>query len=159
MTLVNGQPTDLSSSIFQNILAIVSQKNFIPKGTINNAISFKSDVSPEKLKDAILRSSLDDFISSLNNDLDYVLDENAKNTSGGQAQRIAIARALYFNRQLLVLDEPTSSLDEESEKSILDNLLSLKGSVTLVMVTHKKECLKICEEIYELSDSKLIKVK
>jgi ABC-type multidrug transport system fused ATPase/permease subunit len=159
VTLLNGQPTNLSSSIFQNILAIVSQKNFIPKGTIDNAITFKSDVSPEKLRAVINRSSLDEFISSLNNNYDYLLDENANNASGGQAQRLAIARALYFNRQLLVLDEPTSSLDEQSEKSILNNLVSLRGSVTIIMATHKKECLNICDEIYELSDYKLIKVK
>ena len=77
--------------------------------------------------------------------------------SGGQLQRIAIARALYFKPEILILDEATSALDESTEQLILKNIKKLKGKLTTLMITHKTSNLEFCDEIYSLKDKNIMK--
>ena len=76
--------------------------------------------------------------------------ERGLKISGGQKQRIGIARALYFEPELLILDEATNSLDKKTEDEILKQLISMKEKMTIVLVSHSEEPLKIADEIYEL---------
>ena len=75
--------------------------------------------------------------------------------SGGQKQRIAIARALYKKREILIFDEPTSSLDEEVEKNILSAINSLPKNLTIIIITHRKSILNICD-ILKIKSGNLI---
>ena len=76
-----------------------------------------------------------------------------------QKQRIAIARAIYQNKEILVLDEATSALDDETEKKIIKTLNSFKGKKTIFMITHRKAILNICNIHMELKDGKLKRIK
>ena len=75
--------------------------------------------------------------------------------SGGQKQRIAIARALYREPEILILDEPTSSLDPISERKLKDTINSLKGKLTIIIITHKINIIDNVDKIYELKDKKI----
>ena len=77
--------------------------------------------------------------------------------SGGQAQRIGIARALYKNNPILILDEATNALDVELERKILNNINKLSKKI-IIIVSHRKETLLNCDHIYELKDKKLTKI-
>ena len=77
--------------------------------------------------------------------------ENGVQVSIGQAQRISIARALYNNPDIIILDEATNSLDEVSEKIIFENLHKLKKTKTVILVTHKEDNLKYCDDIIKLN--------
>ena len=80
-----------------------------------------------------------------------MVGERGIRLSGGQRQRIAIARALYNCRDVLVLDEATSALDENTEKIIIDSLLKNYKNLTIIMVTHRLNSLKICNRIFKVS--------
>ena len=79
--------------------------------------------------------------------------------SGGQKQRIGIARALYNQQEILVLDETTSSLDNETEKKILNTIKKLQKNRTVIIISHNKELMDICKNIYSISNKRLIKIK
>ena len=76
--------------------------------------------------------------------------------SGGQVQRIGIARALYNKPDILILDEFTSSLDEETEKKILNTIKKLKSNTTVIMSSHKNSTLKICDKLYNIVNGKIV---
>ena len=78
--------------------------------------------------------------------------------SGGQAQRIALARAFYHGRNILVMDESTSALDNKTEKEIINEIIRLKGKVTLIAIAHRLTTLKHCDRIYQLKDGAINKV-
>jgi ABC-type bacteriocin/lantibiotic exporter with double-glycine peptidase domain len=75
--------------------------------------------------------------------------------SGGQIQRIGIARAVYHKSEILIFDESTNSLDVDSEQKIIDAIVSLKDKKTIIMISHKMSVLKICNKIYKIKDKKL----
>ena len=94
------------------------------------------------------------FIASLPGGYNYVLKENGSNLSGGQSQRIGIARAIYQNKKIIIFDEFTSSLDDETESKIIESLIKLKQeNLTMVISTHKKKLLHICDTVYDLSNN------
>ena len=85
------------------------------------------------------------------------MGENGSKLSGGQIQRIGIARALYFNPEILILDEITSSLDTITEQQILNVIKNLKKEMTIILITHRKSTMVICDEIFELNNKKIEK--
>ena len=108
----------------------------------------------ERLQMALNISGLDTFISQNPDGLNTMIMENGKNISGGQQQRIAIARAIYKNADLLLLDEPFNELDENSENKILTHLKTLASQGKMVvLVTHNKKALNNCTKIISLDES------
>ena len=91
--------------------------------------------------------------------LDTSIGERGSKLSGGQQQRIAIARALYRDPKLLIFDEATSSLDTDTERDIIEDVKDMKGDKTLLIISHRETTLKYCDEIYEIENKKLIKIK
>ena len=81
------------------------------------------------------------------------------NISGGQKQRIGIARALYSNPEIIILDEATSSLDVENENMIIEKLNELKEKKTLIIISHKRNSLKYCDKIFEVTEKNINKLK
>ena len=112
-----------------------------------------------KLLFAIKNSQLQDTIEKLDQGIDTFIGEHGKELSGGQIQRIAIARALYLNRKILIFDESTSSLDLETERQIVQDISQMKVNKTIILISHRESTLKHCDEIYKISDSKLGKIK
>ena len=95
---------------------------------------------------------MENFVEELPYKTNQIMGENAHNISGGQAQRIAIARSLYRQPEILIFDESTSSLDVASEDQILLDLQNLKDLITIIIVTHRDNTLKFCDEIYNIED-------
>jgi ABC-type bacteriocin/lantibiotic exporter with double-glycine peptidase domain len=110
----------------------------------------------EEIYSALEISNCNEFINNLPNKMDTVIGERGSSLSGGQKQRIALARALIRKPEILILDEPTSALDLESEKFIINSLNKISGSMTIIIVTHKLSILKNIENIYFLSNGRII---
>ena len=106
------------------------------------------EIDLERLLYAIRSAKLEDVVMQLPCGLDEPLGERGIRLSGGQCQRIAIARALYKEARLLILDEATSSLDTQTEQEVLKSLEELKGKITLISVAHREAALNICDERY-----------
>ena len=77
--------------------------------------------------------------------------------SGGQCQRIGIARAIYKNPQVLILDEATNSLDEQTERTVINNLNNLHDNLTIIMISHRYSSLDKCDKIYQIEGGKIIR--
>ena len=99
------------------------------------------------------------LVNSLPNKLDTQINELGINFSGGQIQRIAIARAFYTNCDFLIFDESTAALDQDTEKLILDLIYSLKQTKIIIIVSHKKENLYKCDKILKIENLKIKNVK
>ena len=94
-------------------------------------------------------------MDSLPNGQNTVIGNRGVNLSGGQRQRIALARCFYFDREIILFDEATNSLDSDTEKEIIDSIYSLKKIKTIIIVSHKKELLNKCDKIYFIHNKKI----
>jgi len=138
--------------------AYVPQMPNLISGSLQENITLglkQSEVNIEFLKHAVTSSGLDDLIKNLPNGLDTRIDSIGNRLSGGELQRISIARALYLNAKLIVLDEGTSSLDGNTEKFVTDYLFSLKGKVTIIIVAHRLSSIKMADNIYYLEEGEI----
>ena len=99
------------------------------------------------------------LIDSLEDKEKSLIGERGAKLSGGQQQRLGIARALYKKPDILILDEATNALDEESEKEILKIILNLAKKTTIILVSHKDSVLQISKRIYEIKNTQIIKLK
>ncbi len=136
----------------------VPQSVYLLDDTVRNNIAFGH--SPEDIDDTLIWSVLEQaqmkpFISSLPNGINTMIGERGVRFSGGQAQRLAIARALYNNPSILVLDEATSALDNDTEHAIMDAINALQGQKTLIIIAHRLTTVKNCDHIYEIRDGKI----
>ena len=138
--------------------AYVPQMPNLISGSLQENITLglkQSDVDSDLLIQAIISSGLDDLVKNLPNGLDTKIDSIGNRLSGGELQRIAIARALYLNAKLIVLDEGTSSLDGNTEKFVTNYLFSLKGKVTIIIVAHRLSSIKMADNIYYLEEGEI----
>jgi len=148
--------------LWRKKISLVSQSNFFMDETIFNnlTISLKSNEDSKinsVLKIAIKNSALDDFINELPMGLNTKIGDNAVKISGGQKQRLAIARALCKGADCLLLDESTSGIDLETEKKLLLNLKNLDKKMLIIIVSHKKQTLDFCDKIIDLDEIKNFK--
>lgn len=136
----------------RGIAAYVPQGNCLFSGTVRDNISFM-ERSPDdaRIMEAARAACAEEFINALPQGLDTPLGENGTGLSEGQAQRIAIARALYSGAQLLLLDEATSALDAQTESAVLQNIAEMRGK-TVLIVTHRPAALEICDKQLTLKD-------
>ena len=117
-----------------------------------------SDNAPKIVLNKVVSvAMLKDLINSLKYGLKTFVGENGVRLSGGQKQRLAIARALYKNHSLLILDEATSSVDSETEKNILKNIVNNNPKITVLMIAHRLQTLKNCDYILEIKNKRLFK--
>ena len=94
---------------------------------------------------------------SLPNGLDTYVGDRGVKLSGGQRQRLGIARALYSKPELLILDEATSALDTSTELDVMKAVEHLHGKMTLIIIAHRLSTIEHCDEVYEVSEGKIIK--
>lgn len=139
----------------RSLFAYVPQGNVLFSGTIAENIAFlKSDASREEILSAAEAACAREFIDELPKGLDTMVGENGFGLSEGQAQRIAVARAILSGAPILLLDEATSALDEAAEARLLKNIASLDGK-TVLIVTHRPAALKICSKHLLLKDGNI----
>lgn len=133
---------------FRNNIGYISQSPFLFDDTIANNIIFgDKKIDFPRLELAIRQSLLGNFIDSLPHGIDSPIGEQGVRLSGGQRQRIAIARALYQNKKILIMDEATSSLDNITEKEITDTIHTLGRDVTILIIAHRLNTIKLCDRI------------
>ena len=144
------------------LFAYVPQSTFLLDDDLVSNITFgidKSDINFDLLNKVIIDSELTEFINNLPNKMQTRLGDKGNNISGGQIQRISLARALYRNSEILILDEFTNQLDNVTEKKILSTINNLKKEKTIIIVSHKNEPMQLCDTVYRIHDQKIDKTK
>jgi ATP-binding cassette subfamily C protein len=126
---------------------IIHLLNSSIKENINLGFFDKNNIT---IKASLQLSQLDNFVKNLKNKEKTSIGEDGVKISGGQRQRLGIARAIYRNPEVLILDEPTSSLDNETEKDFIKTIFSMKRKKTIIIVSHKDSVLKKCDRIIKL---------
>lgn len=152
---INGvELRELDISEWRAKLAWVGQNPQLIRGALRENLRLGNNADDQQLAHALKLSNADEFVTRLG--LDYEVKDANLGISGGQAQRIAIARALLRPSELLLLDEPTASLDLQSEQQVLSALQNLSRNQTTLMITHRVEDLKQCDEIWVMKQGQII---
>jgi len=141
-------------------IGYVPQSVYLIDDTIRKNIAFglrEENINDDLIKKAIEKANLNFFLSTLKDGAETVVGEKGIRISGGQQQRIGIARALYRDPEILILDEATSSLDQTTEKKIMESVNFLKKTKTLIVITHRLITVQNCDKIFMLDKGKVIK--
>ena len=145
----------LMQSKWHKLIGYVPQAVFLINDTVRSNVAFglpDEDVSDEKVWDALEKAQLKSFVSSLPDGLNTIVGEWGVKFSGGQKQRIAIARALYDDPEILILDEATAALDNETERAFMEAVELLQGEKTIILVAHRLTTIKNCDRVYEIQN-------
>ena len=156
--MIDGANLQSTINDWHNKIAYISQDTFLADESIIFNISIKDigkKIDIEKINKIIKLLSLDSLISSLKDGLNTNVGEKGVKLSGGQIQRIGIARAIYGNPEVLFLDEATNALDEKTKDMILKNIYNFYEDRTLITIAHDKETLDFCQKIYTIRNKKL----
>lgn len=157
--LVEGVPPRDFFAGHPGIVGYVPQKPGLVAGTIMQNIALgvePSEINEESVWAAIHASQLNDFVSSLPDGIHSNLGAQADSISGGQRQRLGLARALYTNPKFLVLDEATSALDAQTESSVTESLMALRGKVTILVVAHRLSTVQNVDTAHVLESGTII---
>jgi subfamily B ATP-binding cassette protein MsbA len=144
---------------FRASVGYITQECVVFNDTIRNNISLwdePSAASEARLRDAVAKARLDEFVAGLPMGLDSMLGEGGVNISGGQRQRISIARELYKDPRIIVLDEATSALDSQTERDIQRNIDEFKGKKTVILIAHRLSTVRKCDRIYVLKQGRIV---
>ena len=150
---------EIKFALPQKSIGYVSQETFLLNTSIKKNIAFaeyEDEIDINKLNNVIEKCNLKEFVNSFKEKENYIIKNNGSNLSVGQKQRIGIARALYYEPEIIFLDEPTSSLDQDNETLILNTLSKIKLNSTIIMVTHKFKNLKNYDKLLDLEKGDLI---
>ena len=140
--------TDLTKFSLRKIMSVVTQDPILFNDTINNNITYGSkNISNTKIKSASISANADSFINLLSKKYETVIGERGTKLSGGEKQRLSIARAIYRNPEILILDEATSSLDTESEKQVQKAIDNLIEDRTVIIIAHRLSTIINCDKI------------
>ena len=142
-------------------IAYLPQQAFLVDDSLRKNIALgvlDKDIDSNKINDAIKSSKLTSLVESMPNGLDTIIGEKGIRLSGGQRQRIILARAFYYDRDILVMDESTSSLDNKVDEEISKEIRQLKGTKTIIIVSHRMSTLKSCNRIYKIENGEIVKV-
>ena len=161
--LVDGEDIKKNLINWQKLIGYVPQNIFILDESIKNNIAFgleNEKIDEKKVLDSIDKSGLNDFLQNNNNNLDANIGEKGSKLSGGQIQRIGIARALYNQTPILIFDESTNSLDNKTEKKILSTLEQFKKfEKTIIIVSHRINTLYMCNKIIKINNKNFERIK
>ena len=155
----------MDSNLFRRFRLSVSsvpQDYFLLDRSIEENIIFgqpKTKINYTLLNKVVDISMMRDFVNSQRNGLRTFVGEDGVRLSQGQKQRLVIARALYKKHSFLILDEATSSVDSETEKKILNNIIEFNPEITIIMIAHRLQTLEKCNYILEIRNKNVIKHK
>ena len=161
--LYNDEPiTDSNIDLWVSQVAYLPQNVFLIDDTIRKNIALgllEKDIDEKKLDIAIEKSQLSKLINNLEDGVQTFIGERGVRLSGGQRQRIALARAFYHSRDILILDESTSDIDNETEKEVVREIQELKGSKTIIVIAHRISTLRYCDVIYRIDKGLIQEMK
>ena len=150
-----GEEVQMNADI-RPLFSYVPQGNTILSGTIaDNMRMVKEDATDEEIIEALKIACAWDFVKKLEHGIHGKLGERGRGVSEGQAQRIAIARAVLRNSPILLLDEATSALDVETERKVLRNIIQQRPNKTCIVSTHRPSVLSMCQRVYRVMDTKV----
>ena len=147
--------------VYQKKIGYVPQKIYLIDDSIINNITFGAknvELDHNLFKEVIKKSNLEEFFNKLENKENTLIGERGAKLSGGQQQRIGIARSLYKRPEIIIFDEATNALDQNSENEILDTIRILKRENTIIIVSHKDSVLRYCDKIFELKNKQIFKL-
>ncbi len=148
---------DLELDSLRNKIGLVSQDIFLFEGTVFENIAYGNlDANDEEVWEAARLSESDKFINQLPNKENTIVGERGQKLSGGQRQRISIARAILKNPEILILDEATSAVDNETEAAIQRSINTLKKGRTVIAIAHRLSTIRNAEIIYVLEEGKVV---
>ncbi len=145
----NTNIKNLSLNDIRNNICFVSQNEIIFTDTILNNITLFKEVAKKELEKVIRITGIDKFLKEKNISLNFLLEENGHNISGGERQRILLARALLQNKKILILDETTNGIDILSEENIVRKVKE-EYDVTLILISHRYDNLKLFNKVFEI---------
>ncbi len=158
--LIDKKVKDSSSLVYLGKVGYLPQENFIINDTIEANISLnynKNDIDKKKINEILNLLELDNFVKKLPQNIDTLIGERGIKLSGGQRQKMCLARLLYHDKEILILDEATNALDKKAEKAIIQLIRSLKNK-TIIMISHDYENLKFCDKLFKVDDGKVLRV-
>ena len=138
----------------------IPQTIFMLDDTIRSNVAFgipKESIDEKRVWEVLKEAQLDEFVKGLPEGLDTKIGERGVRISGGQRQRIGIARALYEDPEVLVMDEATAALDNDTEKAIVDSINRLHGTKTMIIIAHRLQTIEKCDSVYRVENKQIIK--
>ncbi|MEE0452182.1 ABC transporter ATP-binding protein [Peptacetobacter sp.] len=140
-------------------ISLVTQDIFIFNDSLRNNIDIKKILKDYEVIEICKKVGLDKFISSLDYGINTEIEENGSNISGGQKQKIAIARALSNDSEIFIFDEITSSLDKKSERQVLKTIKENLGDKIVIMIAHKDIVLEYSDKVYKIENKNIKRIK
>lgn len=140
-------------------VAYLPQEIFLTDSTLKSNVALGLPlemIDEEKVCKSLSQAKLDSLVSELPNGVETLLGENGIRLSGGQRQRVALARSFYYQRNVLILDEATSSLDNETEREIVEEIKDFKAEKTLIVIAHRYSTIEHCDRIYKLDKGRIV---
>ena len=156
----NNKNIKSNSYLWKSTIGYVPQSIYLNHETFKENIAFGEkyeDINNQKILNAINLAQLDDLVKIIPNGIDGIIGENGINLSGGQIQRIGIARALYKDPQILIFDESTNSLDLTTEIEFMNIVNSLREKKIIIFISHQLRVLEKCNKLFKFENGKLIK--
>jgi len=158
---VNGEKIEEGKHRWKNYVAYLPQQTFLIDNSVRNNIALgvlDCEIENEKIVRSLDQVKLAGVISKLPDGLNTMLGERGVRLSGGQRQRIALARAFYHDRDVLIMDESTSALDNQTESEIVNQIKRFKEEKTMIVIAHRLTTLMHCDRIYKLNNGRLLSV-
>lgn len=156
--LVGGVAIEADLAGWQRSIGYIPQSTYLLDDTIRRNVAFglvDSEIDDARVWESLRAARLDEFVAGLGEGLDVTVGENGVRVSGGQKQRLGIARALYTDPDVLVLDEATSALDAEIERELTKEVIEMKGDKTLLIVAHRLATLSGCDTIFLVKEGRI----
>ena len=158
--LFNNKDVKSNVNLWKSAIGYVPQSIYLNNETLKENIAFGEkfeDINDKRIIDVVKMARLEGLVKTIEGGINGIIGENGVNLSGGQIQRLGIARALYRDPQILIFDESTNSLDLNTENEFMNIVNSLKGKKIIIFISHQLKVLEKCNKLFELQNGKLIK--
>ena len=144
---------DINLNYWRSKLGIVFQESYLINDTIAANVALgEKDIDFDRVKESLIKANAFGFVKNLALGINERILDRGSRFSGGQRQRLALARALYKDPKILIMDEPTSALDKNAENIFIDSLKKISGSKTIIIISHKDNILNSCDKIIKINN-------